>query len=131
MTRRYFSAEHAAASYAHLLTSLGGLKAIDYSRPLIQCQAAKENPALEGIDDFHELKKVLAKSEPRAGERWIYWWLVRVECVSQRTVARAARLGRTTVARYVESVDAAVEQILFERGLLIRSQARLEAVAYV
>ncbi len=132
MTRRYFSAEHAAASYSHFLTSLGGLKAIDYSRPLIQCQAAKENPALEGIDDFHELKNVLLAAKSRVDEqRWMLWELVRLECCSQRAVARWAKLGRSTVARYLESVDAVVEQELFERGLLIRSQARLEAVAYV
>lgn len=132
MTRRYVSADHAAASYMYLLTVLGGLKAIDYSRPLIQCRAAKESPALEGIDDFHALKNALRVAESRVSEqRWMLWELVRLECFSQRAVARWAKLGRSTVARHLEMVDAVVEQELFERGLLVRSQARLEAVAYV
>jgi hypothetical protein len=127
--RRYVSAEHAAATYAHLLATMGGLRAIDYTRPQIQSSPRPENPALENLDDFSDLRAVLDESKRRAGEYWAAWELVRMECVSHRRVAAALRVGKTTVSRHLAIVDGIVESELANRRLMVRSPARLDKIA--
>lgn len=123
--RRYVSADDAVGEYVRALTLIDGAPAIDYAKPLVQSAASPENPALNAIDDVLDLQQVFALTRARVkAEHWVVWCERRV---NQRPFGEMHGVASRTARRWVEYVDAKVEQELAERGLLVRSVMRMVA----
>lgn len=120
--RQYLSADDAVGEYLRAMTLIDGAPAIDYAKPLVQSTASPENPALNAIDDVLDLRRVFALSRLRVKhEQWVVWCERRVNQTAFRGMPGVAA---STARRWVEYVDAKVEQELADMGLLVRSTLR-------
>lgn len=121
--RRYLSAVHALDTYIEICAGLDGAPALDYERLAMHVQSspADANPWLDDIGAKWELEESFERAKDKAGAKgWEYWVHVRVHNRPLRGLGAA----KTSVARIVAKVDAAIEEELHGRGLLIRSEVR-------
>lgn len=125
--RCYASAKHAADCFVYMIVNMSGCKGIDLQKPIVDTSPRPESPAMENVDDVHELRQVftLSRARLRNPERWTAWSVHRLDGESIRDTASALKTGKSSVARWVKHVDSVVEQTLSERGMVFRSQARV------
>lgn len=122
MRRRYLSADDAVGEYLRAVALIDGSAAIDYEKPMVQSTPSAENPALDAIDDVMELRRVFVVSSARVQpEHWVVWCERRIR---QRPFRSMPGVSARTARRWVEFVDAKVEQELADRGLMVRSTMR-------
>jgi DNA-directed RNA polymerase specialized sigma24 family protein len=125
---RYESAKEAADTYCEIRQGLDGVRAIDYAKPIVQTSARPEAPATAFIDVLQLLKRCFDQALVKVDEkRAVAWLRIRIDGESEREVARDMRCGKTTVRRWVSSVDDRVEQQLADLGLMLRGIPRLHA----